>query len=140
MQKIVSALTVAAALLFAAPAIATTETPISPTSIDGATTITPDDAKVLFDRGVPFVDVRSDSDWEAGRVPGATHLFVKTVFSEETLAEVAGKNDEVVIYCNGPKCPLSTQATIKAVAWGYTKVYFFRTGFPSWQAAGNPVE
>ncbi len=113
---------------------------VSPMEVSGATTVDVVSAKELFDRGVPFVDVRKDTDWEAGRIPGATHIELKKVFSEATLSEVVGKDQEVVFYCNGPKCMRSSKASEKAVAWSFTKVYYFRDGFPGWEAAGNPVE
>ncbi len=113
---------------------------VSPAEINGATTIDAATAKSYFDRGVIFVDVRKDSDWDAGRVPGAVHLELKKVLSEDKLAEVVDKNTEVVIYCNGEKCMRSSKACAKAVSWGFSKVYYFRDGFPAWEAAGYAVE
>jgi rhodanese-related sulfurtransferase len=34
----------------------------------------------------------------------------------------------------------SSDATKLAVGWGFSKVYYYRDGFPAWKAAGNPVE
>ena len=78
--------------------------------------------------------------WDAGRVPGAYHLELKTKFSEASLADVVGKGDEVVIYCNGASCMRSSSACAEAVKWGFSKVYYFRDGLPAWDAAGYPVE
>lgn len=113
---------------------------ISPEAINGAVTIDAPQAKKLFDRGVPFVDVRKNSDWEAGRIPGAKHVELKKIFSEPELQKVAQKDKEVVFYCNGASCMRSSKAAEKAVAWGFKKVHYFRLGFPSWQSAGYPVE
>jgi rhodanese-related sulfurtransferase len=113
---------------------------VSPVTIDGATTVSTDEAKSLFDKGVLFVDVRKDSDWDAGRIPGAVHLELNSVFSEEELGKVIGKDDEVVIYCNGESCLRSSEACVKAVSWGFANVHYYRDGFPDWDAAGNPVE
>ena len=113
----------------------------SPSQIEGTEIVTADQAKKLFDEGVIFIDVRNDSDWDAGRVPGAVHLFVKRDLNEAAMLRVLGdKSEKVVIYCNGEKCKLSTDAARKAVHWGFKKVYWFRLGFPSWQTAGYPVE
>jgi rhodanese-related sulfurtransferase len=108
----------------------------SSTEIEGAITVDATRAKTLFDRAVPFVDVRENADWNAGHVPGAVHLELFNVFSEATLTEVAGKDEEVVIYCHGPSCGLSASACVSAVSWGFKKVYYFRDGFPGWKAAG----
>ena len=112
----------------------------SPVTIPGATTITAQEAGDLFDQGVPFIDVRKSSDFDAGRIPGAIHLDSSSDFSDATLSAAVGKDDPVVIYCNGESCLRSSQATALAVSWGYTSVYYYRDGFPSWDTAGFPVE
>lgn len=112
----------------------------SPLTVSGAVTITTEKAKELFDQGVPFVDVRTDKDWDAGRVPGAEHLELKSSFSQSALGAFAGSTDPVVFYCNGSKCLRSAEAAEKAVSWGYGQVYYYRDGFPAWQAAGYPIE
>ena len=112
----------------------------APLSVDGATTVTIDEAAALFDEGVVFVDVRKASDWEAGRVPGSINLYVKEELTEDALMSDVAKADKVVFYCNGKKCGLSAEACAKAVSWGYTQVYYMRDGFPGWESAGMPVE
>jgi rhodanese-related sulfurtransferase len=113
---------------------------VSPQSIDGAVTLDTAEAKAMFDREVAFVDVRKDSDWDAGRIPGAIHLDIKSKFSEESLAGEIEKGESVVIYCNGASCMRSSDASAMAVGWGFTRVHYYRDGFPAWKAAGNPVE
>jgi len=112
----------------------------SPMTIAGATTVDTAAAKALFDKEVLFIDVRKDSDWNAGRIPGAEHLELKKVFTAESMGAIVEKDQEVVIYCNGATCMRSSAASAKAVDWGFTKVYYYRDGFPAWKAAGNPVE
>lgn len=129
----------AAVMLLAVPmAFAADE--ISVMSVPGATNVDSAKAKSLFDKKVAFIDTRNDKDWDAGRIPGAAHLDIKTAFTEESLAKVIKKDGEVVMYCNGEKCLRSSHAAEKAVKWGYTKVYYYRDGFPAWQGAGYPVE
>ncbi|MBO9475475.1 rhodanese-like domain-containing protein [Shimia sp. R10_1] len=112
----------------------------APAHIEGATTINVDEAYALFENNVVFVDVRKQSDFESGRIPGAIHLDVKSAFTPENLAKAVQPSDPVVIYCNGFSCLRSSEATAKAVAWGYTNVKYLREGFPSWDEAGFPVE
>ncbi len=75
----------------------------SPLRVDGATTVDAAAAKALFDRAVPFVDVRSKDTWEAGHIPGAVYRDLFTDFNEDNLLKVAAKDQEVVIYCDGPE-------------------------------------
>ncbi len=110
----------------------------SPTEVEGATTIDATTAKALFDRGVPFVDVRGGSYYRDGHIPRAVHLT--TAFDESELLEVANKDQEVVIFRDGPTCNRSSSACKRAVSWGWKKVYYFRDGYPGWKAAGYPSE
>jgi rhodanese-related sulfurtransferase len=112
----------------------------SPLTIDGAETIDTDTARSLFDQEVAFVDVRKGSDWDAGRVPGAIHLDIKSAYSEDSLVSEVKKDEMVVIYCNGASCMRSSDASKMAVNWGFSNVKYYRDGFPAWKAAGNPVE
>jgi len=131
---------VTALLLFLASLALAASAYVSPEVVAGATTIDTATAKVLFDRGVVFIDVRTDTDWEAGRIPGAIHLELQHVYRVESLGTAVTKDQEVIVYCNGSQCPRSSEAATKAVAWGFTKVYYYRLGFPDWQAAGYLVE
>lgn len=123
-------------LLIGAPAHAD----VSPTAVEGATTIDTAKARELFEKEIAFVDVRKDSDWDAGRVPGAIHIELKKVYSPDTLSEEVPQGEPVVLYCNGESCMRSSKASAKAVEWGWKQVYYYRDGFPAWKAAGNPVE
>jgi tetratricopeptide (TPR) repeat protein len=69
--------------------------------VKGATAIDVTTAKALFDRGVPFVDVRNEGHWSRGHIPGAVHLSIWAVFSEFELSKIVSKDQEVVIYCAG---------------------------------------
>ncbi len=114
----------------------------SPIRVEGTTTIDVDTAKALHDRGVLFVDVRDHADWKLGRISGAVLLELYRDFSESNLSEVVAKDKEVVIHAHGSAggAPLSARASAQALSWGFKKVYYFRGGFPSWKAAGYPIE
>ncbi len=131
---------IAAASLFALSTSTWAGKAEGPKTIPGATTIDVAEAQKLFEAEIPFVDVRKDKDWEAGRIPGAYHLDVKKALTKESLADVAKPDETVVFYCNGPKCLRSSKASAMAVSWGYKDVKYFRDGFPGWKSAGNPVE
>ncbi len=126
--------------LIAAVPVVSAGDKVSPETIEGAATVDATKAKQLFDSGVLFVDVRKDKDWSAGRVPDAVHIELKKIFSEATLGKEVGKDEPLVIYCNGASCMRSSKATAQAVSWGYSKIHYFRGGFPAWKTAGYPVE
>lgn len=112
----------------------------SPMQVEGAKTVSVAEAKKLFDEGVLFVDVRSDKDFDAGRIPDALHLNSKSSFNEVSLSEEAGKTEGILIYCNGEDCMRSSKTSALAVKWGFSKVYYFRDGYPAWKLASYPVE
>jgi len=112
----------------------------TPENVPGATTVDAVAAKKLFDQEAAFVDLRKENVWNSGRVPGAIWLDFKNAFNEGILTSEVEKDEKVVFYCSGVRCPRSSKAATKALAWGYTDVYYFREGFPAWKKAGYPVE
>ena len=113
---------------------------VSPENVEGATTVSVDDAYTLFEEGVVFVDVRKMADVDAGTIPGAVHLDVKSAFTEAELGALVDKATAVVVFCNGHACLRSSQAAAMAVEWGFTKVYYMRDGYPAWETAGFPIQ
>jgi hydroxyacylglutathione hydrolase len=85
--------------------------------------------------GHMIVDVRGMSEWRAGHLPGATHLFLGD------LAESSGpipRDTPIAVYCQG-----GTRSAIAASllqAKGFTKITNVRGGITSWQGAGLPVD
>jgi rhodanese-related sulfurtransferase len=106
--------------------------------VEGAIEINAAEAKALHDRRTAFIDSRGSGHYGRGHIPGATNLYFHHVW--DGLAEVVGRNDEVVFYCGGPDCHLSANSSAQAIALGYTKVYYFAGGFPAWENAGYPIE
>jgi rhodanese-related sulfurtransferase len=108
-------------------------------AVEGATEIDVSSAKTLHDQGVKFVDVRKTSKWKRGHIPGASGIRYPT---EAALMEIVDKTDEVVFYCDCAGyagCNRSTDASAKAVSWGYKNVYYL-TDTDAWDAAGYPLE
>lgn len=50
-----------------------------------------------------------------------------------------GKQTPVIVYCSDPMCWLSYNAALRAIAAGYTNVYWYRGGIQAWQMAGLKV-
>ncbi|CAC9509764.1 hypothetical protein [uncultured Gammaproteobacteria bacterium] len=112
----------------------------APEQVDGAVTISTRRAKSLMNQGVTFIDVRRVTDYQASHIQWAIHLDLLLDLTEESLAAVVKKHQPVVFYCNGDMCQRSAVASEKAVAWGWTKVFYYRGGFPDWVKARLPVE
>ena len=127
-------------LLLAAPQAQSGKDYRSPENIQGAVTSSVAQAKALYDQGVAFIDVRNPRLYARKHIPGAHHLDFKDVFTEQALTSVVDRDDPLVIYCSGVKCNRSSRASAMAVAWGFTRVHYFRGGIVEWKNAGYPVE
>ena len=112
----------------------------SPEHVEGAITVSLQQAKTLFDEGIVFVDVRNVRLYTKKHIPGAYHLDLKDGFEEEALAAIVERDQPVVIYCSGVKCSRSYKASARAVSWGFSKVHYFRGGIVAWKNAGYPLK
>jgi TolB-like protein len=109
--------------------------------VKGATKIDVKMAKVLHERGVPFVDIYQI--WWQKHIPGAHHLsWFYGEFNEASLGKIVSKNQEVVIYSSDSVGRTrGAQNCAKAVTYGFEKVYYLPEGSLSkWEKAGYPVE
>ena len=109
-------------------------------TVKGATEIDVDKARELHQAGVLFVDARTADFFRLGHIPGAVLLDATSTLTEENLAKHAKKDQQVVFYCEYPRCFRSAVGSAKAVAWGYTKVLYFAAGTEAWEKAGLPME
>jgi hydroxyacylglutathione hydrolase len=85
--------------------------------------------------GHTVVDVRGISEWRAGHLPGAIHLFLGDL--AETSAEIP-RDTPIAVYCQG-----GTRSAIAASllqAKGFTKITNIQGGITAWRGAGLPVE
>jgi rhodanese-related sulfurtransferase len=93
-----------------------------------------DEAQKLIDEGAQVVDVRTDHEWEAGRIAGATHLPLAE------LAQRAGEIDRerpVLLYCRGGN--RSTMAAAALADAGYDAAKLSE-GIVGWADAGLPLD
>lgn len=90
-------------------------------------------------RGEKFhlIDVREDSEWERGHLPGARHLG-KGIIERDIENTIPDLNAEIVLYCGGGyRSALAADALQRM---GYTNVISMDGGYRGWVDAGHPVE
>ncbi|HWP39953.1 MAG TPA: rhodanese-like domain-containing protein [Tepidisphaeraceae bacterium] len=92
-----------------------------------------------LDSGQTFhlVDVREESEWAAGHLPGAVHLG-KGIIERDIETKIPDTSAEIVLYCGGGF--RSALAADNLQKMGYTNVYSMDGGFRGWKDAGLPVE
>jgi rhodanese-related sulfurtransferase len=84
-----------------------------------------------------LVDVREESEYAAGRVPGAVQIG-KGVIERDIEAKVHDHNTPLVLYCGGGyRSALAADALQKM---GYTQVISMDGGWRAYSQAGLPVE
>jgi rhodanese-related sulfurtransferase len=123
---------------------------VTPTSIQGAVTIGVDKAKELNDRGVLFVDVRSNALYQKAHIKNALSIE----YTEKSPKEInfnpsedqfdmsklpQNKSTPIVMYCDGTACWKSYKSVKMLINSGYKTVYWFREGMPAWAGAKLPM-
>jgi rhodanese-related sulfurtransferase len=109
---------------------------------EGFTHVSLDEARVYLKQGTAlFADARPWKAYQEGHIPGAMNLdpaefesWSGNFFSQfpaDTL---------IVTYCDGARCPLSTELAEKLRSLGYEKVLIFKAGWRAWDAAHLPTE
>ena len=89
------------------------------------------------DRNFLLVDVREESEWQAGHIPGAVHLG-KGVLERDVEAKFPDPAAPLVLYCGGGF--RSALAADNLQKMGYTNVLSMDGGWRGWREAGHPVE
>ncbi len=83
-----------------------------------------------------FVDVREESEFAQGHIPGAIHLG-KGVIERDIEAKIPEPATELLLYCGGGF--RSALAADNLQKMGYTNVISMDGGWRSWTEAGLPV-
>jgi len=84
-----------------------------------------------------LMDVREDSEWEAGHAAEAVHLG-KGVLERDLEGKVPDPNTEVIMYCGGGYRSVLTADMAQKM--GYRSVYSLIGGYKGLVAAGWPMK
>lgn len=83
------------------------------------------------------VDVREESEWAAGHLPGAIHVG-KGIIERDIEQRVPDTSANIILYCGGGfRSALSADNLQKM---GYTNVESMDGGWKGWVAAGYPTQ
>jgi rhodanese-related sulfurtransferase len=96
--------------------------------------LSPTDAKALIDAGAQLVDVRTDTEYAAGHIPGSRHVALADVQSE-----AAGliKDQPLVVYCrSGERSGMAADA-FAASGWD---AHSIEGGLLQWADDGLEIE
>ena len=91
---------------------------------------------MLKAESVTLLDVRPAEEFALGHLPGALNIPAEEL--ERRLGDLPA-DAEIVAYCRGPYCVLSSEAVTALRARGM-QARRLEAGFPEWKAAGLRVE
>ena len=89
------------------------------------------------DRKFKLVDVREESEFAAGHIPGALHIG-KGVIERDIEQKVPDTSEEIVLYCGGGF--RSALAADNLQKMGYANVLSMDGGWRGWTEKGYPVQ
>ncbi len=95
--------------------------------------ITPQQVNALPAGDAVLVDVREESEWEQGYIPGAVHIS-KGYVEQAIESEVPDRDRQVILYCAGGVRSLFAAQALERL--GYTNVASMSGGFQQWKSAG----
>ena len=97
------------------------------------------DMKGRMDAGekIVLVDVREESEWGQGHLPGAIHLG-KGIIERDIEQRVPETNAKIVLYCGGGFRSALTADNLQKM--GYTNVESMDGGWKGWIGAGLPTQ
>jgi rhodanese-related sulfurtransferase len=97
------------------------------------------DVKRRMDAGEKFVlvDVREESEWAQGHLPGAIHLG-KGIIERDIEQKVPDAGAKLILYCGGGF--RSALAADNLQRMGYTNVESMDGGWKGWIGAGLPTQ
>ncbi len=97
-------------------------------------TVGPEEARGLLEGGAQLLDVRTDHEWEAGRIPAATHIELGDLGGR--IAEI-DRDRPVLIYCRSDN--RSDMAAAALAGEGYD-VRVLAGGIEGWVETGLALD
>jgi rhodanese-related sulfurtransferase len=84
-----------------------------------------------------LVDVREESEWAAGHIPGAIHLG-KGIIERDVEAKVPDTAASIILYCGGGFRSALVADNLQKM--GYSNVISMDGGIRGWKEKGLPLE
>jgi rhodanese-related sulfurtransferase len=104
---------------------------------DGVAQLSPPELEERLNRGeVVVLDVRPESEYRAGHIPGSISAPLSAL---DSVANSLPRRRDVVAYCRGPYCVYADDA-VRLLRKRGVKARRLDVGFPEWRRAGHAVE
>jgi rhodanese-related sulfurtransferase len=94
-------------------------------------------ARVSHGESFNLIDVREESEFASGHLPGARHLG-KGVIERDIESEFRDSGTELVLYCGGGYRSVLAADALRRM--GYSNIISMDGGYRGWTEAGHPTE
>jgi molybdopterin/thiamine biosynthesis adenylyltransferase/rhodanese-related sulfurtransferase len=100
--------------------------------------VDPSEVKELIDEGVAIIDVRETEEWDAGHLPGATHV-PRSYLESRIEGVVPDRSTQVILYCaSGNRSAYGARTLVQDL--GYEHVRSMTGGITLWKDRGYEVK
>jgi rhodanese-related sulfurtransferase len=103
-------------------------------SLNGVPEVTATEAKQIIERGSQLIDIRTDVEYAAGHIPGASHIPLSDVPRESAGLD---KDQPIVIYCRSGNRSGPAADAFAASGWD---AHSIEGGLLGWAEAGFELE
>jgi phage shock protein E len=94
-------------------------------------------AKMVQEKKVTVIDVRTPDEFKDGHIEGAQNISVTAEDFESKLAAL-DKSQPVLVHCQSGGRSKRSLETFKKL--GFSNIYHLKEGFSAWEDAGQPVK
>lgn len=112
--------------------------PTAPAPVTLGLEIDSNQAKMLYDMGVPFIDAREANFFAEGHVERALNLTADQVIPAAADL-IRWRPGPIVVYCSGGDCDASHHVAQRLQTLQFTQIHIMVDGFQPWKDAGFPV-
>tara|TARA_B100001250_G_C19718178_1_gene752548 strand:- start:115 stop:615 length:501 start_codon:yes stop_codon:yes gene_type:complete len=93
----------------------------------------------FHEKGVLFVDARSEEYLLEGIIPGAISNDNNTILSEQ-INDLIGYSKGFVVYCSDDDCGSSENLAYELQEFGFMNIFVFKGGWKEWTGEGLEIE
>ncbi|MBF0264555.1 MAG: rhodanese-like domain-containing protein [Gammaproteobacteria bacterium] len=115
--------------------------PKAPENVEGTKIVTAAEVidLILANPEIIIVDSRRNTEYKKGHIEGSKNILDVEMTQENLYSIIPDLNQQLIFYCNGPRCLRSSHAASKAVSWGYKHVFWFKGGWSEWKKNNFPI-
>ncbi|HLV48884.1 MAG TPA: rhodanese-like domain-containing protein [Aliidiomarina sp.] len=101
------------------------------------TSLNPQQATIVVNRGGVFVDIRGEEEYNKGHIHGARHITLEQIRDGNVKVLEKYKDAPMITICNYGNTARTAAALLEKA--GFSEVSVLQGGMQAWKSAGMPV-